>query len=428
MFEDEFVVIVPIVSGNSPLGCPWCRFGIATPAREASLQGHNSEPAAFRSSESDSSSSSSSSDDEAAPRPKKSDIKPHHRESDDKDSNFSSRDSSDSSDGDGDFSKEGNVGANGRQKNLRKRKKIDLTHVSSPLFAELDLIFSDRNTRAKGKKSVALSRLVKANGSESEHVSFSRTVSQAASQPALSRNLGLEGKRDSCERDTERSPRVSLPPQTAGCYDWLINNATENELPDVEDDANPVYVKNMCGTIEPAANSGVHEQEASRIEASQSTVLGYVCYLKKLGTGIILVNCESSELLDRLWSHPVLRCVHRCVRKTTSQCTSTDLPVEACTTNGDEKQHSVVAVIHLSQHSSQNVVNKDGDIEQDERPPHIAIRSNTHEFGFCSSLESLVKLNVINKTMFPLPFDVGIDFKVDLGIQSLSKFSFDDVR
>lgn len=411
VFEDEFVVIVPIVSGDSLLGCPWCRFGTATPAREASLPSRNSEPPASSSSASDSSSSSSSSEDEAAPRFKKSDLKPH-----DKDGYLNSRDSSDSSDGDNDFSKEGNAGANGRRKNLRKRKKIDLTHVSTPLFAELDLIFSDRNNRAKGMKSVAFSRLIKGNGSERERdVSFSRGISQAASQPALARNLEPKEKRDTCERDAQRSLDASSPPQTAGCYDWLINNATEYELPDVGDDANPVYVKNLCGTIEPAANSGVQEQEACRSEALQSTVLGYVCYLKKLGAGIILVDCESSLLLDRLWSHPVLRCVNG---KATSRYTSTDLPVEVSITDGHEKQHSVVAVIHLSHYSSQNVVNKDGDVERDETPPHIAIRLDTQEFGFCSSLETLAKLNVINKTMFPLPFDLASSNSTGAGGES----------
>lgn len=108
VFEDEFVVIVLIVLGDLFLGCLWCCFGIVILVREVFLLSCNFELFVFSSSVLDFLSLSFFFEDEVVFRFKKFDFKLY-----DKDGYLNLRDSSDSSDGDNDFSKEGNVGVNG---------------------------------------------------------------------------------------------------------------------------------------------------------------------------------------------------------------------------------------------------------------------------------------------------------------------------
>ncbi|CAM6040517.1 unnamed protein product [Sphagnum compactum] len=169
-----------------------------------------------------------------------------------------------------------------------------------------------------------------------------------------------------------------------------VREEPKHELPDISDDANPVYAKSPCGEVTSVANIRVElaaegkEALGSFVDqACSQTVLGFVCFLKKLNTGILVVDCRSPESLESLHLHPVLKC--------------------------NRHPHSVAAVIDLSPFAILKTASYDKWLKGMVRQPvHVVVQREAPEFGFCSSLETLAKLNVINKQMFPLPCDSSV--------------------
>lgn len=435
VFEDEHIAVVPIVTGDCHLGCPWCRYNSIANAKEDPLPSQFHSTKSSSSSDSDSSDSgpvshnnviSSSDDDAMCRQPDSSGEEEDHAMS-----------SSGRSDSEG--TRNCKQGINGLEKKHRKRRRKNVSSKNKPLFSDLDIIFASSNNRPKDRKNVALSHLRKACSSTSQVDTFQPAHTLAVQNPRSSaevlevpttttttRNSEHHNKvasQDTCSQGERLTSSVDIPGkrplsgeipselQPGGSYEWLIDNATRNDLPDSPDDANPVYVRNPCGTLEHVSDLLVQNQQQKSMtdDSCSSTVLGFVCFLKKLGTGIILVDCSSPAQLESLWAHPILRCVQGHAQGAASWHTGNKDTSQVCQASyNGSGQHSVAAVIHLSPYSLPKISKSHagGPEQKVEGPPQIVVQTSKSEFGFCSSLETIAKLNTINKTMFPLPFDV----------------------
>lgn len=437
VFEDEHIAIVPIVIGDLHLGCPWCQYGSIANAEEDPLPSQFHSTKSRSSSDSDSSDSgpvshnnviSSSDDDEVCWLPGRSGEEEDHATS-----------SSGRSNSEGACNCK--QGIHGLEKKLRKRRCKNVSSKNVPLFSDLDIIFASGNNRLKDRKNVALSHLRKACGSTSQVDTFqcaytlgvrkSRSSAEVLDVPSATttttRNTEHHDKvasQDTCSQGERLISSVDIPGrcplsgeissdlQPGGSYEWLIDNATRNDLPDSPDDANPVYVRNPCGTLIHVSDTLVQSQQQKSMtdDSCSSAVLGFVCFLKKLGTGIILVDCSSPAQFESLCAHSILRCVQGHVQGAASWDAGNGATSQVCQAgNGGSGHHSVAAIIHLSPYSLPKLAESHagGPEEKLEGPPQIVVQRSKSEFGFCSSLETVAKLNTINKKMFPLPFDVA---------------------
>lgn len=181
---------------------------------------------------------------------------------------------------------------------------------------------------------------------------------------------------------------------------WRVNNKLERELPNLPDGAIPVYIKCPSGTVtvidektikqnQLASDSGQDDQTA--LKAGE--LIGFVCYMKKLRSACIIVNCETLELADELYQHSLLSCI---------SCCKTDK-------NGSSCSYSISAVIHLSPPSvlrSEKYISWMRHLADDIL--HITMQDGPSEYGFLSSFTTLAKMNMVNKEIFPLPFNASL--------------------
>ncbi|CAM6016328.1 unnamed protein product [Sphagnum balticum] len=406
VFEDEHIVLIPIVAGDVSLGCPWCIYASkpTTVREEPSPPSGTCSSSESGSTDTDTGTSESTSSDDTDAETSES---------------ASSDDTSVSSKDEG-LRKHGNGTTNGSDDSevhhCKRRKGDDAQKLSSnSLFSDLDAIFTSNSGWARGLNNVALSRIKAAHGDQTR-----KQLKGAAGHHEIS-EMGDLGSRHEVVSNGQshggdsqgNTPVVENEGET---YEWIVENKLEHELPDISDNANPVYAKSPCGEVTSVANIRVElaaegkEALGSFVgQACSRTVLGFVCFLKKLNTGILVVDCRSPESLESLHLHPVLKCVQGHVSGPDSQ--SRQKPLNFCEKLCSQNQHphSIAAVIDLSPFAILKTASYDKWLKGMVRQPvHVVVQREAPEFGFCSSLETLAKLNVINKQMFPLPCDSSV--------------------
>lgn len=182
---------------------------------------------------------------------------------------------------------------------------------------------------------------------------------------------------------------------------WRVNNKLERELPNLPDGAIPVYIKSPSGIVtvidenifkenQLASDSGQDDQTA--LKAGE--LIGFVCYMKKLRSAYIVVNCETLELADELHRYSLLSCI---------SCCNTDK------NGGGSCTYSISAVIHLSPPSvlrSKKYISWMRHLGDDIL--HINMQDRPSEYGFLCSFTTLAKMNMVNKEIFPLPFNASL--------------------
>lgn len=181
---------------------------------------------------------------------------------------------------------------------------------------------------------------------------------------------------------------------------WRVNNKLERELPNLPDGAIPVYVKNRSGTVTVIDETTIKQNQLASDSGqdNQTTLkagelIGFVCYMKKLRSACIVVNCETLELADKLYQHSLLSCI---------SCCKTDK-------NGSSCSYSISAVIHFSPPSvlrSEKYISWMRHLGDDIL--HITMQDGPSEYGFLSSFTTLAKMNMVNKEIFPLPFNASL--------------------
>eukprot|EP01018_Ginkgo_biloba_P007858 Gb_33261 [translate_table: standard] len=182
---------------------------------------------------------------------------------------------------------------------------------------------------------------------------------------------------------------------------WRVHNNLEMELPELPDGAIPVYIKCPNGNLIVIDEETVKENHLSndrtkedQMPSKSREALGFLCYMKKLRSAMVLINCESLELIDGLYQHPLLSCISSS---------------NTCGKGRSGYFHSVSAVIHLSPPTvlrSEKYVSWMKKLRNDIL--QITMQGGAAEFGFLSSFSTLAKLNKVNKEIFPLPFNASL--------------------
>ncbi|GLJ12775.1 hypothetical protein SUGI_0197490 [Cryptomeria japonica] len=175
---------------------------------------------------------------------------------------------------------------------------------------------------------------------------------------------------------------------------WSVNNSMEVELPNLPDGAIPLYIKNPEHDVTVICEDSIEkiplasdrgEDYNSSIDARE--IIGFVCYMKKLRSAFIIVNCETPECVDKLLQNSLLSCI------------SSDNDQNGCL-------HSVCAFIHLTPPSvlkTEKYMAWMRSLGDDAL--HIIMHDGSAEYGFLYSFSSLAKMNMVNKEIFPLPFN-----------------------
>ncbi|KAL2642084.1 hypothetical protein R1flu_009671 [Riccia fluitans] len=384
VFEDEHIVIVPIVDGGQITGCPWCLYG----ARENSgsdqhKRAMNLLPCA---SSNDHSTSSSSDSSLANENPSHSDSSP-----DEEDVSSDRRGASHIL----------------PQRRKREENRKPPSHEEYHFFKQVRLKLDESNRDGMNVLHVLARESCKARPPANQRVgelgvkATVEFVSQVEEKSRKDQSLEIGDSGREASSFVEQSVRLGSeggkelqqePSLSSGkSFEWLIHNSQEVELPDVDEEANPVFQLSPSPDKQPGTES---------IKPSSPSVFGFVCYLRKLDRAVLIVDCDKEEQLESLRAHHLLRCSR--LPGSTSQ-------------EGDEcekrNKHLIAAVVDLS---PRNILLSRGyKLWIDSLPIsglHVVMKRAGGEFGFQSSLATLVKLNGIQKTIFPLP--PGVSFQV----------------
>ncbi|KAG6555660.1 hypothetical protein Mapa_002896 [Marchantia paleacea] len=374
IFEDEHIVIVPVVEGDQATDCPWCLYG-ASESSESDQQ--KRAPSIINSSTGSSSESSESSDD--------------------------STDSSDTTCALDQEVSSRPTGSNGILPQRRKREENvqPFSDTEKDIFNQLRLKL-DKSRRDRMDVFSMLPRVSPTMQAPASHgIGESRVLHQEEGKETFEEHLETAPEQPVYEvgsvygKEVPQNCSVSLMKP----YDWLLNNNKDVELPDVDEEANPVF--------QLAPSPGKQQDAASGRAGSTgpSSVLGYVCYLRKLHTAVLIIECKSEENLESLREHPLVNCSHR--PDTLASIERGDLRVR--------KVHAVAAVVDLSPRSIIQSRKYELWIESlRSSGPHVVVKGAYGEFGFQSSLATLAKLNCIHKSIFPLPPNMDICGKTNL--------------
>ncbi|BBN12841.1 ribonuclease Z [Marchantia polymorpha subsp. ruderalis] len=377
VFEDEYIVIVPVVEGDQATECPWCLYGATSEIPKSEQQ--KKAPSVIDSATSSSSESSESSDD-------------------------SSEDSSDSSRAlDREVSSRP-TGSNGILPQRRKREENaqSFSDTEEDVFDQLRL----KIDKSRRDRMDAFSKFPR----------VSPTI-QAPASHGIGESIVLhrEERKETLEEHLQSAPEQEVYevgsviekgvlPQDCSVspmkpYNWLLNNDQDVELPDVDEEANPVFQLAPSPGKQPDAASG------RAGSTGPSSVLGYVCYLRKLRTAVLIIACTSEENLESLREHPLVNCPHRPDRTESIERGESRV----------RKAHSIAAVVDLSPRSITKSREYELWIESlRSSGPHVVVKRAHGEFGFQSSLATLAKLNCIHKSIFPLPPSMDVCGKTDL--------------
>jgi ribonuclease BN (tRNA processing enzyme) len=484
VFEDEHIVLVPIVAGDVSLGCPWCIYaskpttvreepsplsGTCSSSESGSTDTGAGTSDSTSSDDTDTETSESTSSDDTSVSSKDEGLRKHgngttNGSADLFKNNVKSGQSPENEREPGELSDSPSVshdisevhmqlGDDSEVHHCKRRKGDDAQKLSSnSLFSDLDAIFTSNSGRARGLNNVALSRIKAAHGDQTRSSECLYETGQdncilGGRHPLLCKSgkpsdavrllkpeklKGTAGHHETSEMgDLGSRHEVVSNGQSHGgdsqgntpvvenegeTYEWIVENKLEHELPDISDNANPVYAKSPCGEVTSVANIRVElaaegkEALGSFVgQACSRTVLGFVCFLKKLNTGILVVDCRSPESLESLHLHPVLKCVQGHASGLDSQSRQNPLIFGEKLRSQNQHPHSVAAIIDLSPFAILKTASYDKWLKGMVRQPvHVVVQREAPEFGFCSSLETLAKLNVINKQMFPLPCDSSV--------------------
>ncbi|KAH9320506.1 hypothetical protein KI387_015145 [Taxus chinensis] len=201
-------------------------------------------------------------------------------------------------------------------------------------------------------------------------------------------------------RDEEKTGILLSGGQESEFY-WRVNNSIEIELPDLPDGAIPLYVKSPAHGVTVMSKESMEQNQLAgdRVEDDKSSVkareiIGYVCYMKKLGSAFIVVNCDTPESADELLQNSLLSCV--------SCCNAYENDQNRCL-------HSICAVFHLSPPSvlrTEKYMRWMRHFGDDIL--HMVMQGGSAEYGFLYSFSSLAKMNLVDKEIFPLPFKASL--------------------
>ncbi|CAM6086609.1 unnamed protein product [Calypogeia fissa] len=207
-------------------------------------------------------------------------------------------------------------------------------------------------------------------------------------------------------------------------YEWRISNFRRDDLPQLEDDSNPVYGLNPSTQAQVISRVEIENDPKVEgnavVDGNPARVLGYVAYLRKLNTAVLVVDCGGTEDLETLVTHPALSCIY---------CTSGSKKDDETKMSG--KIHSVSATIHLTPHSLVQSREYQLWMASLGNPTHVVMDESSPEFGFQSSLALLQRLNSVQGVIFPLPFKmVDSNYKNKQFTQELtnSKVTIVDAR
>lgn len=365
VFDDDFVTIYPLQLNDKLLACPWYEHGMHD-SGGIEVQQNNFADAKSKSKYNSFVNTISS-------------------------SSYEKMDSPTSSDSEGSKSLE----SPRDKRNLKRHLTQEDNHPKISEAANKDAITYE------GKRILAEEKL-KMRGfgsSSSEQCSYpnGKKRKKDGSRDLLASNVVIHEGREECLHTSSTIERVH---EQIDCQ-WRVNNKLERELPNLPDGAIPVYIKSPSGTVtvidekiikqnQLASDSGQDDQTA--LKAGE--LIGFVCYMKKLRSAYIVVNCETLELADELHRHSLLSCF---------SCCNTDK------NGGGSCSYPISTVIHLSPPSvlrSEKYISwmrhlGDGIL-------HITMQDGPSEYGFLNSFTTLAKMNMVNKEIFPLPFNASL--------------------
>ncbi|KAL3678250.1 hypothetical protein R1sor_021206 [Riccia sorocarpa] len=363
VFEDEHIAIVPIVNGGRVIGCPWCVYRVRA---NSSCEQQSKTRSLPRSGSSNDESTSSSSDSFVA--------------------NENSRHTGCSSD-------EEECSSDRREANrlLPQRRKRE-EGGKPPSLEEYHFFKQVRLKLQKSSRDRQSATNSLARESNKEPLLSNLRVSELEAKAATGFWTDAEGDKrssgyEACKfvEQPAKELRQKSSDSSGEGFEWLIHNSQEVDLPNVDEEANPVF------QLSPTSDK--QQRGTEGIRSGSPPVLGFLCYLRKLDHSLLIVNCEKEEELQSLRAHHLLRC--------------NSLPHSTPEEGGEgerRNEHSFAAVIDLSPRNM--LLSKDYKAWIDSlriSGPHVVMKRAGGQFGFQSSLATLVKLNCIDSRIFPLP-------------------------
>ncbi|KAJ7540229.1 hypothetical protein O6H91_10G006100 [Diphasiastrum complanatum] len=251
-----------------------------------------------------------------------------------------------------------------------------------PLYSRLDALFTQNSFGKRSLKRKAIGTLNKAKKCSSSCSVHHKVRGNNSIAVQASKETNMEANSVVCNLNSAYNDGIRQPQDTGTDVDGksLISNIVENDLPSLQEESNPVFLKDPSGLS--AIDSSEEDNYMLKGKHNHVHIFGYLCYLKKLHAGVLIIDCCSNESLKSIELHRIIKCM-----------------------GSDMDFHKIIAVIHLTPIWLQkSELYKLWTKSFRKNILHFSVRGSFQEFGFISSLSTLLKLNLVSDRLFPLPF------------------------